>query len=149
MLIEGLKGGRMCGRVNRRKEEREGQWPPSNPGQRVMRQGQRVSCAEGWLAEQISHLSSKACVAGAPAELFLATGPGSCWQGQCSETDVGGRQREWADTRARGREGGRGDEWGLGLPLVSRPCLLSSGMKPRRRVVHISLLNRERTLMNS
>ena len=63
----------MCGRVNRRKEEREGQWPPSNPGQRVMRQGQRVSCAEGWLAEQISHLSSKACVAGALAELFLAT----------------------------------------------------------------------------
>ena len=61
MSIEGLKSGWMCGRVNRRKEEREGQWPPSNPGQRVMRQGQRVSCAEGWLAEQISHLSSKAC----------------------------------------------------------------------------------------
>ena len=45
MWMEGLKGGWMCGQMNGRKEGREGQWPPSNPGQRVMRQGQRVSCA--------------------------------------------------------------------------------------------------------
>lgn len=41
------------------------------------------------------------------------------------------------------------EEEGLGLPLGIHPCVLSSGMKPRRRAVHISLLNRELTLMNS
>lgn len=41
----------------------------------------------------------------APAELLLPMSPGSCWQCQYSESDVGGRQTEWADTRAKGRAG--------------------------------------------
>lgn len=66
---------------------------------------------QGWFAEQMSHLSLKASVCWVLAKLFLPMSPGSLQQCQYSETDVGGRHREWADTGARGEAGRTGGGW--------------------------------------
>lgn len=77
--MEGLKGGWMDVEKKERREggRKDGEWPPPDPDRRAIRQGQRVPCAQGWLAKQISHLSSKAFMCWAPAELFLPMSPGS------------------------------------------------------------------------
>lgn len=83
-----------------------------------------VPCVQGWFAEQMSHPSFKASVCRVLAELYLPMYPGSLWQCQDSETDVGGRQREWADTGAREKGGKMGGGWGYhwaAAPVYSAP----------------------------